>query len=121
MPEMPEKGKGGVGLIWGVFFSRGATEGRTRCSTRFLRHPGHSLCLFFKPFLFQDKSSKNIAIIKINHYFCRAKKIGVWRSWLAYMHGVHVVVRSSRITPTDVEKGAWSPLFLIQLFGYVRL
>ena len=25
---------------------------------------------------------------------------GVWRSWLAYLHGVQVVVRSSRITPT---------------------
>jgi len=25
---------------------------------------------------------------------------GVWRSWLACQHGVLVVVRSSRITPT---------------------
>jgi len=28
------------------------------------------------------------------------ENIGVWRSWLAYLHGVQVVVRSSRITPT---------------------
>jgi putative endonuclease len=28
----------------------------------------------------------------------------VWRSWLAYLHGVQVVVRSSRITPTN-DKG----------------
>jgi hypothetical protein len=29
--------------------------------------------------------------------------IGVWRSWLAHLHGVQGVVRSSRITPTKTE------------------
>jgi len=29
---------------------------------------------------------------------------GVWRSWLAYLHGVQVVVRSSRITPTQKSR-----------------
>ena len=33
--------------------------------------------------------------------FAAAKMNGVWRSWLAYLHGVQVVVRSSRITPTE--------------------
>ncbi len=27
--------------------------------------------------------------------------IGVWRSWLAYLHGVQVVVSSSLTTPTE--------------------
>ena len=34
---------------------------------------------------------------------------GVWRSWLAYLHGVQVVVSSSLTTPT--KKGAERRLF----------
>jgi len=38
----------------------------------------------------------------------------VWRSWLAHLHGVQGVVRSSRITPTIVNQGVIktiAPLF----------
>jgi hypothetical protein len=29
---------------------------------------------------------------------------GVWRSWLAHLHGVQGVVCSSQITPTEFKK-----------------
>src|SRR4030042_1139431 len=35
-------------------------------------------------------------------YFCG--QIGVWRSWLAHLHGVQGVVCSSQITPTGFAK-----------------
>ncbi len=31
---------------------------------------------------------------------CDGEGYGVWRSWLAYLHGVQVVVSSSLTTPT---------------------
>lgn len=34
-------------------------------------------------------------------YLCSAKAIGVWCSWLAFLHGVQAVARSSRATPTN--------------------
>ena len=37
---------------------------------------------------------KNIRI------FAAANAIGVWCSWLAFLHGVQAVARSSRATPT---------------------
>lgn len=37
---------------------------------------------------------------------------GVWRSWLAHLHGVQVVVRSSRITPTGKKLRRFSAAFL---------
>ena len=45
---------------------------------------------------------KNIRI------FAAAKAIGVWCSWLAFLHGVQAVARSSRATPTKkaAEKSA---------------
>ena len=33
----------------------------------------------------------------------RARSVGVWRSWLARMHGVHEVVGSSPATPTITQ------------------
>ena len=38
--------------------------------------------------------------IKKNVYLHPHLRIGVWRSWLAYLHGVQVVVSSSLTTPT---------------------
>jgi hypothetical protein len=37
------------------------------------------------------------------HYFCNSK-IGVWRSWLAHLHGVQGVGSSSLLTPTKVKR-----------------
>jgi len=37
-------------------------------------------------------------------YFCGAKAFGVWCSWLAFLHGVQAVARSSRATPTKFSK-----------------
>ena len=42
----------------------------------------------------------------------------MWRSWLAYLHGVQVVVRSSRITPTGNEGADYSALFLLYFIMY---
>jgi hypothetical protein len=39
---------------------------------------------------------------------------GVWRSWLAYLHGVQVVVSSSLTTPTNKKDGL-KPSFLFVL------
>ena len=47
------------------------------------------------------KESFSFLKSKKESIFASAKTIGVWRSWLAYLHGVQVVVRSSRITPTQ--------------------
>lgn len=42
---------------------------------------------------------------RVSNFFINLQpQIGVWRSWLAYLHGVQVVVRSSRITPTKIIK-----------------
>ena len=41
---------------------------------------------------------KNICI------FAAAKAIGVWCSWLAFLHGVQAVARSSRATPTKEQQ-----------------
>ena len=48
---------------------------------------------------------KNIRI------FAAAKAIGVWCSWLAFLHGVQAVARSSRATPTK-EQQSFLLLFL---------
>ena len=42
--------------------------------------------------------SKNLRI------FAAAKAIGVWCSWLAFLHGVQAVARSSRATPTKKQQ-----------------
>ena len=44
---------------------------------------------------------KNIRI------FAAAKAIGVWCSWLAFLHGVQAVARSSRATPTKEQLSNW--------------
>ena len=51
---------------------------------------------------------KNIRI------FAAANAIGVWCSWLAFLHGVQAVARSSRATPTkrDNRLSAVPLLFL---------
>ena len=36
--------------------------------------------------------------------FAAAKPIGVWCSWLAFLHGVQAVARSSRATPTKEQQ-----------------
>ena len=41
---------------------------------------------------------KNIRI------FAAANPIGVWCSWLAFLHGVQAVARSSRATPTESSR-----------------
>ena len=73
-------------------------------------------------------------IIRIVDYFCKSfyrlchgsgGQSGVWRSWLAYLHGVQVVVCSSHITPTKFESKLRYCLgfFLIynKLFGVAQL
>ena len=35
--------------------------------------------------------------------FAAANAIGVWCSWLAFLHGVQAVARSSRATPTKEQ------------------
>ena len=42
-------------------------------------------------------NSKNLFI------FAAANAIGVWCSWLAFLHGVQAVARSSRATPTKEQ------------------
>ena len=49
-------------------------------------------------------NSKNIC------NFAAAKPIGVWCSWLAFLHGVQAVARSSRATPTNNSKKDFSCL-----------
>lgn len=44
---------------------------------------------------------------------------GVWRSWLAHLHGVQVVVRSSRITPTRKSCGGSLQLFLSYAYAEI--
>ena len=51
---------------------------------------------------------KNIRI------FAAAKAIGVWCSWLAFLHGVQAVARSSRATPTKEQL----MIRLLFLFAY---
>ncbi len=43
-------------------------------------------------------------------------RIGVWCSWLACLHGVQVVARSSRATPTFQEKSLTSGSFFYDYF-----
>ncbi len=51
---------------------------------------------------------KNIRI------FAAAKAIGVWCSWLAFLHGVQAVARSSRATPTVKKAAEKSVAFLFE-------
>ena len=55
-----------------------------------------------------------------NAYFCSANPIGVWCSWLAFLHGVQAVARSSRATPTRFFKN-WQRRFLKRLFFFVYI
>ena len=48
--------------------------------------------------------------------FAAAKAIGVWCSWLAFLHGVQAVARSSRATPTK-EQLSNQLLFLLVFWG----
>ncbi len=51
-----------------------------------------------------NHNSKNISI------FAAANAIGAWCSWLAFLHGVQAVARSSRAAPT-VKKDICSMSF----------
>ena len=51
--------------------------------------------------------------------FAAAKAIGVWCSWLAFLHGVQAVARSSRATPT-VKKQLMTQLLFLCLLGLLR-
>ena len=55
---------------------------------------------------------KNIRI------FAAAKAIGVWCSWLAFLHGVQAVARSSRATPTKEQQIS---LLLFLFYWYCRM
>ena len=55
---------------------------------------------------------KNIRI------FAAAKAIGVWCSWLAFLHGVQAVARSSRATPTESSR-VDSAAFFVR-FSYAK-
>ena len=48
-------------------------------------------------------------------YFCIAKAFGAWCSWLAFLHGVQAVARSSRAAPTSLK----NPQKLITFEGFV--
>jgi len=50
---------------------------------------------------------------KKHSYLCSRKTIGVWCSWLAFLHGVQAVARSSRATPT-AKKQLKSAAFFVQ-------
>ena len=52
-------------------------------------------------------NSKNLFI------FAAAKAIGVWCSWLAFLHGVQAVARSSRATPTKKGYHLFDVLFFV--------
>ena len=45
--------------------------------------------------------------------FAAAKMNGVWRSWLAYLHGVQGVGSSSLLTPTFKERQSERVAFFI--------
>ena len=57
--------------------------------------------------------------MKINIIFA-AWKFGVWCSWLAFLHGVQAVARSSRATPTKNIVDLLSAMFfyLENIFTY---
>lgn len=41
---------------------------------------------------------------RVSNFFINLQpQIGVWRSWLAYLHGVQGVGSSSLLTPTDTK------------------
>ena len=46
--------------------------------------------------------------------FAAAKAIGVWCSWLAFLHGVQAVARSSRATPTKKAADFSAAFFVFQ-------
>ena len=48
-------------------------------------------------------------------YIFAKQKIGVWRSWLAHLHGVQGVVCSSQITPTKQGADNQAPFY----YGHV--
>ena len=49
---------------------------------------------------------KNIRIFAAakRKMICLSNQIGVWCSWLAFLHGVQAVARSSRATPTKEQQ-----------------
>ena len=47
---------------------------------------------------------KRVALNGIFSTFAASKMNGVWRSWLAYLHGVQGVGSSSLLTPTFLKK-----------------
>ena len=55
-------------------------------------------------------NSKNISI------FAAANAIGVWCSWLAFLHGVQAVARSSRATPTIKRTSFFGVLYFCILY-----
>ena len=55
-------------------------------------------------------SGKNILFKFDNYCTFAACLTGVWRSWLAYLHGVQVVGSSSLLTPTDLKSGTYNLL-----------
>jgi len=61
-----------------------------------------------------NTNSKNIRI------FAAAKAIGVWCSWLAFLHGVQAVARSSRATPTVKRAVELSAAFLFAFDNTIK-
>ncbi len=53
-------------------------------------------------------------IFKKKCTFAAAKRIGVWRSWLAHLHGVQGVGSSSLLTPTKRKGNAKAFPFFIR-------
>jgi hypothetical protein len=49
----------------------------------------------------QEIAGRKNLQIDINLLVLQSQKIGVWRSWLAHLHGVQGVGSSSLLTPTD--------------------
>ncbi len=50
----------------------------------------------------------------------KIRTIGVWRSWLAHLHGVQGVVSSSLITPTTIKRNIlniWMLRFIFYIFS----
>ena len=56
-----------------------------------------------------NHNSKNISI------FAAANAIGAWCSWLAFLHGVQAVARSSRAAPTTEGYQFVGVLFFVSL------
>ena len=60
--------------------------------------------------------SKKDERIEIFSNFAAAKMNGVWRSWLAYLHGVQGVGSSSLLTPTFKKRQSEWVAFFIFLY-----